>query len=174
MHNFLKPQLWCCMAVMSPTGTTFTSSMAKICIGILQTIAKYCVSLMGCYAVYGTGLQKLTKWMVSSKKDVIIRVTLLRNLQLAVCTCNTEYKCHKIIMTNKKVNKSYCKILSPPKMHRNYRIQRYSEWIIKNSNYVIVNYKLMTCYIVLLQIDKMNFWENIDQIFLQNNDMTRL
>lgn len=32
----------------------------------------------------------------------------------------------------------------------------------------------MTCYVVLLQIDKMNLWENTDQIVLQNNDMTRV
>jgi len=68
-------------------------------------------------------------------------------------------------MTSKKSNKSYCKTLAPPYMHRDYRIQRYLECIIKNSNYFIVNNKLMTCYVVLLQTDKMNLWENIDQIF---------
>ena len=63
--------------------------------------------------------------MVSSMKDVIIRVTLLTYVQLAVCTYDTEYKCHKIIMTSKKVNNSqkvstslYAQKLQNPKIFR--------------------------------------------------------
>jgi len=68
------------MAVMSPTGTTFMSNMAKIRIGILQIIAKYCVPLMGRYAVLGTGLQNsqmngFIKERCNNKSNIIKKFT---------------------------------------------------------------------------------------------------